>query len=86
MPDQPIRVGVVGLGFMGATHLAAYQSAARDGLPDVRGERRDDEDGDGIRQVHGEDQKAERDGRQAEADDALDRAGDQEGGEGGGER
>lgn len=28
---QPIRVGVIGLGFMGATHIAAYQAAARDG-------------------------------------------------------
>src|SRR5262249_51543437 len=28
-----IRVGVIGLGFMGATHIAAYQSAAAGGLP-----------------------------------------------------
>jgi len=27
-----VRVGVIGLGFMGATHVAAYQAAARDGL------------------------------------------------------
>lgn len=30
-----VRVGVIGLGFMGRTHVAAYQSAARDGLPCV---------------------------------------------------
>jgi predicted dehydrogenase len=29
------RVGVVGFGFMGQTHVRAYQSAARDGLPVV---------------------------------------------------
>ena len=29
----PLGVGVIGLGFMGATHVAAYQSAARDGHP-----------------------------------------------------
>lgn len=31
--DKLVRVGVIGLGFMGATHVAAYQSAARDGFP-----------------------------------------------------
>jgi predicted dehydrogenase len=31
--DQVVRVGVLGLGFMGATHVAAYQSASRDGFP-----------------------------------------------------
>lgn len=30
---MPVRVGVVGLGFMGRTHLAAYRDAARDGWP-----------------------------------------------------
>lgn len=30
---KSIGVGVVGLGFMGRTHLAAYAAAARDGLP-----------------------------------------------------
>lgn len=30
-----LRVGVIGLGFMGRTHLGAYQAAARDGLPAV---------------------------------------------------
>ena len=30
---HPIRVGIVGLGFMGATHVAAYGAAARDGHP-----------------------------------------------------
>lgn len=30
--SPPLHVGVIGLGFMGRTHLAAYQSAARDGL------------------------------------------------------
>lgn len=33
--NRPVRVGVIGLGFMGRTHVAAYQSAARDGLPCV---------------------------------------------------
>src|SRR5688500_7937660 len=33
MAAQPVRVGVIGLGFMGATHVAAYQAAARDGFP-----------------------------------------------------
>jgi predicted dehydrogenase len=28
-----IRVGVIGLGFMGATHISAYQRAAKDGFP-----------------------------------------------------
>jgi len=28
-----IRVGVIGLGFMGATHIAAYQAAQRDAYP-----------------------------------------------------
>src|SRR5207244_4498267 len=28
-----VGVAVIGLGFMGATHIAAYQSAARDGYP-----------------------------------------------------
>src|SRR5438132_8520101 len=28
----PVRVGVIGLGFMGATHIAAYQSAAAAGF------------------------------------------------------
>ena len=28
-----VRVGVVGLGFMGATHIAAFLAAARDGFP-----------------------------------------------------
>ena len=32
MSTQPIGVGVVGLGFMGRTHLAAWQAAARAGL------------------------------------------------------
>ncbi len=30
---QPIGVGIIGLGFMGRTHLAAYTAAQRDGLP-----------------------------------------------------
>ncbi len=30
---NPIRVGVIGLGFMGATHIAAWQRAAKDGFP-----------------------------------------------------
>src|SRR5688572_16518601 len=30
--QSPIRVGVIGLGFMGATHVAAYHAAARDGF------------------------------------------------------
>lgn len=30
--SPPIRVGVIGLGFMGATHIAAYHAAARDGF------------------------------------------------------
>jgi predicted dehydrogenase len=29
----PVRVGVIGLGFMGATHVTAYQLAAKDGFP-----------------------------------------------------
>jgi predicted dehydrogenase len=35
MPNEtkPVRVGVAGLGFMGATHVAAYQAAAKAGLP-----------------------------------------------------
>ena len=33
MADQAINIGVIGLGFMGATHIAAYQSAARNGFP-----------------------------------------------------
>lgn len=35
MTDQPKHIGVavIGLGFMGQTHVAAYQRAARDGLP-----------------------------------------------------
>lgn len=33
MPERVIRVGIVGLGFMGRTHLRAYMAAARDGLP-----------------------------------------------------
>jgi len=31
--NLPIRAGVIGLGFMGQTHLRAYRDAARDGLP-----------------------------------------------------
>ena len=31
--DRLIRVGVIGLGFMGATHVAAYLAAARDRFP-----------------------------------------------------
>lgn len=31
--DQPIGVGIIGLGFMGRTHLAAYQAAAVAGHP-----------------------------------------------------
>jgi len=30
---NPVRVGVIGLGFMGATHLRAYQAAAAAGFP-----------------------------------------------------
>jgi predicted dehydrogenase len=30
--NQPVRVGVVGLGFMGATHVTAYQAAAAAGV------------------------------------------------------
>lgn len=33
MSTAPIRAGVVGLGFMGQTHVRAYRDAARDGLP-----------------------------------------------------
>lgn len=33
MSDQTINVGVIGLGFMGATHVAAYQAAAAAGCP-----------------------------------------------------
>ena len=32
-PESVVRVGVIGLGFMGATHVGAYLAAARDGLP-----------------------------------------------------
>ena len=32
MRQEPVRVGIVGLGFMGRTHLRAYMAAARDGL------------------------------------------------------
>ena len=28
MPVEAVRVGVIGLGFMGATHVAAFKSAA----------------------------------------------------------
>ena len=31
--SESLRVGVIGLGFMGATHVAAYQAASRDGHP-----------------------------------------------------
>lgn len=31
--QQKLRVGVIGLGFMGRTHVAGYQSAAQAGLP-----------------------------------------------------
>src|SRR5438876_8623297 len=31
--SKSIGVGVIGLGFMGATHIAAYQNAARSGYP-----------------------------------------------------
>lgn len=30
---KPVRVGVAGLGFMGATHIAAYQATAKAGFP-----------------------------------------------------
>ncbi|MCA9272458.1 MAG: Gfo/Idh/MocA family oxidoreductase [Phycisphaerales bacterium] len=33
MSSDPIRAGVVGLGFMGQTHVRAYRDAAQDGLP-----------------------------------------------------
>src|SRR5436309_9867444 len=33
MENQTVRVGIIGLGFMGATHIAAYQRAAQDGFP-----------------------------------------------------
>ncbi len=33
MSQTPIRAGVVGLGFMGQTHVRAYRDAAQDGLP-----------------------------------------------------
>ena len=33
MINTPIRAGVVGLGFMGQTHVRAYRDAALDGLP-----------------------------------------------------
>lgn len=33
MPDRAVRVGVIGLGFMGRTHIRAYLAAAQDGLP-----------------------------------------------------
>jgi predicted dehydrogenase len=32
---KPVRVGVIGLGFMGATHVNAYQRAAGEGVPCV---------------------------------------------------
>ena len=31
---RPVRVGVIGLGFMGATHVASFQAAAAAGLPE----------------------------------------------------
>lgn len=33
MSATPIGVGVIGLGFMGRTHVAAYQAAAAAGFP-----------------------------------------------------
>src|SRR5688572_12010705 len=33
MNERTINTAVIGLGFMGATHVAAYQSAARAGFP-----------------------------------------------------
>src|SRR5438552_18146517 len=30
---NPVTIGVIGLGFMGATHIAAYQAAAEAGCP-----------------------------------------------------
>ena len=30
---EPVTVGIIGLGFMGATHLQAYEQANRDGFP-----------------------------------------------------
>lgn len=33
MAEGAIRVGIIGLGFMGRTHLRAYNAAAADGLP-----------------------------------------------------
>ncbi|MCW5769944.1 MAG: Gfo/Idh/MocA family oxidoreductase [Phycisphaeraceae bacterium] len=33
MPERAVRVGIIGLGFMGRTHLRAYNAAAADGLP-----------------------------------------------------
>ncbi len=33
MSNEPIRAAVVGLGFMGQTHVRAYRDAAMDGLP-----------------------------------------------------
>src|SRR5438105_1792942 len=32
-PSQPLCIGVIGLGFMGATHIRAYHSAAAAGIP-----------------------------------------------------
>lgn len=45
-----IRVGIIGLGFMGRTHLAAYRSAERAGLP-VRVAAVVDSKGDAIREA-----------------------------------
>ncbi len=33
MSDRPIGIGVIGLGFMGCTHVRAYQAAAGAGMP-----------------------------------------------------
>lgn len=33
MSDGVVRVGIIGLGFMGRTHLRAYNAAAADGMP-----------------------------------------------------
>ena len=33
MPDRVINTAVIGLGFMGATHVAAWQAAAAAGYP-----------------------------------------------------
>jgi len=32
-PARPLGIGVIGLGFMGATHIAAYRAAHEAGLP-----------------------------------------------------